>query len=67
MVNYQLFMSIAFDVAREKGAQFEGQRSEDAQALMRLVSDLWNEDKARIKGMQKAQARGLLEDEIEVV
>lgn len=70
MVSYQTMTKLAFEVAREKGAQFEGGGSSgppaNAQAIIRLVSELWQEDKQRLKSMTEAQARSRLGEEIEV-
>jgi len=57
MVSYQTLTAIAFEVAREKGAQFDGQRPENATSIVQIVADEWNSDKNRYKQMTEAQAR----------
>lgn len=66
MVSYQTLTELAFSVARAKGATFEGQRSEQAQAVIALVAELWNENKEQIKRMSRAQATRMLKEQIVV-
>lgn len=64
MVSYQAFVSIVFETAREKGAQFDG--IEDGQPVMTLVSELWNENKQKLQRMTQAEAKRYAQEEVEV-
>lgn len=58
MVSYQVFTSIAFDVAETKGAQFDG--IEDGGQFISELSDLWQENKEQYKQMTREQMRNTL-------
>lgn len=59
MVSYQRFTSIAFDVAEQKGAQFDG--IEDGGRFVSELSELWQAEKDRYKQMTEDQMRAELE------
>lgn len=56
-------VSIAFDVAESKGAQF--QNISDGGQFMSELAEVWSADKDRIKQMTESQARSYLMDVIE--
>lgn len=62
MVSYQTLTAIAFEVAREKGAQFSGQQPSAATSIIEIVADEWNSDKERYRQMTEAQARRAMEN-----
>lgn len=70
MVTYQVWTSLAFEVARIKGATFQKRRSdrppEDASNLISIAADIWQEDKERYLQMTRAEARSVLMEEIDV-
>jgi len=66
MVSYQTMTAVAFEVARNKGATFDGQRPEDAQAVIEIVADEWNAETQRYKQMTEAQVRSELQSLLEV-
>jgi len=66
MVSYQTLTAIAFEVAREKGASFSGQRPANATAVVELVAACWNENKQQYKQMTEAQARRQMQKQIEI-
>lgn len=61
MVTYQTMIDIGFDVAQSKG---EINGLSDGGDLMSGLAQLWNEDKEKISGMTKKQARSYLQDRI---
>jgi len=64
MVSYQKFTSIAFDVAKEKGAQFNGV-GDGGTFVSTVVSVLWNQHGDELKGMTIQQARQFAQHHIE--
>jgi hypothetical protein len=66
MVTYQRLTAIAFEVAREKGAQFSGQRPQNATSVVEIVADEWNAETEMYRGFTEQQARQRLRDVIEV-
>jgi len=62
MVSYQRFVALAFDVARTKGAEFEG--IDSGGDFLSDVARLWNSDKERWKQMTERQARNALDDRV---
>jgi len=66
MVSYQTLTAIAFEVAREKGAEFEGERPENARAVIEIVSTEWNDEKDEYRQMTESQAKTRLRGVIEV-
>ena len=63
MVSWQTLVSIAFDIAEQKGAQFDG--IEEGGAFLNDLSAVWQTDKAQIKQMTEQQARDYLQDLVE--
>lgn len=63
MVSWQVFVSIAFDMAEAKGAQFEG--IEQGGAFMSDLADVWQADKDRYKQMTRQQVRSELQELVE--
>lgn len=66
MPRYSTWTGIAFDVARSKGARIGGQPPNEASEIIKLAAEIWSEDKQRHRQMTEAQARELLEREIDV-
>lgn len=67
MVSYQRWTSIAYEVARQKGATLEGPGTQDEnQALVSLIAEVWNERKDEISTSTVAEARNVARQEIEV-
>lgn len=66
MVSYQRLTSIAFDVARRKGAKFTGSPPTNSARIVEIVAEEWQSDKERYKQMTEKQARRALEDTIQV-
>ena len=64
MVSYQKFTSIAFDVAKEKGAQFNGV-GDGGTFVGNVVSVLWNQHRDDLTGMTIQQARQFAQNHIE--
>ena len=64
MVSYQKFTSIAFDVAKAKGAQFNG-LGDGGTFVGNVVSVLWNQHRDELKGMTIQQARQFTQQHIE--
>jgi len=63
MVSWQTLVSIAFDIAEQKGAQFDG--IEEGGKFLNDLSAVWQTDKAQIKQMTEQQARNYLQDLVE--
>ena len=63
MVSWQRFVAIAFDVAKTKGASFDG--IEDGGDFMQSLSALWSMEKDRIKQLTEEQARNYLLKRVE--
>jgi len=63
MVTWQTLVSIAFDIAQEKGAEF--QNIEDGGGFLSDLSSVWEQDKDRLKQMTEQQARDYLQDLVE--
>jgi len=63
MVSYQTFTSIAFDVAKDKGASFDG--IEDGGSFVSQLSALWNRDKDQIKQWTEDRTRQYLREKVE--
>lgn len=66
MPRYSKWTSIAFDVARNKGATFEGSVPNGAEDVISVAAAVWSEDRERYRAMTESQARAVLEDEIQV-
>lgn len=63
MVSWQKFVQLAFGVARQKGARFDG--IEDGGDFLSQLSMLWDRNKDRLKQMTEAQANQYLQERIE--
>lgn len=63
MVSWQTLVSIAFDIAETKGAEFEN--IDDGGGFLTDLSVVWNADKQRLKQMTEEQARNYLMDKVE--
>lgn len=63
MVSWQTFVSIAFDTAEQKGAQFEN--IDEGGKFMSDLAMVWQQDKEQYKQMTEQQARDLLDDLVE--
>lgn len=63
MVSWQVFVSVAFDTAKGKGAKFEN--IDDGGDFLSQLSEPWEQDKEQLKQMTRAQVRNYLEDKIE--
>lgn len=69
MPAWQTWVGIAFDVARQKGAQFESTGRAPpmgAQAVMTVAAEVWREDRERYEQMTEEQAREVLSRELSV-
>jgi hypothetical protein len=62
MVSWQRFVALAFEVAKGKGAAFDG--IEQGGDFLSQLSRLWDGDKERIKQMTERQARNYLDDRV---
>jgi len=60
MVTYQTLTKLAYEVADQKGASFDG--IEDGASFTRQVAALWNRNKDEWKQMTKEQARSRLNE-----
>lgn len=63
MVSWQTLVSIAFDIADMKGAQFEN--IDDGGGFLEDLAEVWRQDKSRLKQMTEEQARNYLMDKVE--
>jgi len=63
MVSWQTTVSIAFEIANDKGAQFDG--IQDGAEFMTQLSEYWGQNEARLKQLTESQARSDLRDVIE--
>ena len=64
MVSYQKFTSIAFDVAKQQGAQFDGV-GDGGTFVSTVVSVLWRQHRDDLTGMTIQQARQFAQNHIE--
>jgi len=64
MVSYQTFTSIAFEVAKSKGAQFGGV-GDGGTFVSNVVSVLWGQHRDDLKGMTNQQARQFAQNHIQ--
>jgi len=62
MVSYQKLTQIGFDVVKSKGAQFDGQRPQNAQTVVQIIAEEWAENKNEYRQMTEQQARAELQD-----
>jgi hypothetical protein len=63
MVSWQTFVSIAFETAEQKGAEFEN--IADGGAFLSDLSMVWQADKEKYKQMTESQVRNVLDDLVE--
>jgi len=63
MVSWQTTVSIAFEIANDKGAQFDG--IEDGGEFMSQLSAYWSDNKDSLKQLTESQARAELAEVIE--
>lgn len=63
MVSWQTFVELAFDVADEKGAQFEG--ITQGGTFMSDLGDVWTQNKQQYKQMTEKQAKRRLRELVE--
>lgn len=63
MVSWQVFVSIAFDEAKRKGAEFEN--IDEGGDFMEDVAAVWQADKERYKQLTEQQARNEISDMVE--
>lgn len=63
MVDYQQFVSLAFEVSREKGAVIASLN--ESQDVLAVAAKLWSEN-PELKQMSAGQARNFLQQNIEV-
>lgn len=63
MVSWQTLVKIAFEIAKQKGAEFEG--IEQGGQFMSDLADIWSENKQKYKSYNKQQARNELQEMIE--
>jgi hypothetical protein len=66
MVRYSTWTSIAFDVAKSKGATFTGNPPTAAADIISVAAEVWRENPERYKQLTEAQAREVLDQEITV-
>lgn len=63
MVSYQTFTALAFEVASEKGASYDG--ITDGGEFIQDIATAWQSNKGQLKQMTEAQARNWLEDRVQ--
>lgn len=63
MVSWQTMVSIAFDIADSKGAEFEN--ISDGGQFMSDLAQVWSQNKDEVKQMTESQARNYLKEMIE--
>jgi len=62
MVSYQEYIAIAFSVAKEKGATFDG--IDEGGDFISQAAVVWQQDKERIKQLTEKQTINYLEDKV---
>jgi hypothetical protein len=62
MVTWQTMVAIAFEIAKGKGAQFDG--IDEGGDFLTQLSGVWEQDKDRLKQMTERQVRNYLQDRI---
>lgn len=62
MVSWQVFVRLSFDVAKRKGATFQG--IDDGGDFLEGLSQLWQSDKETLKQMTEKQVRNYLQDRV---
>lgn len=63
MVSWQTLVRIAFEIAEQKGAEFDG--IEEGGQFMSDLAAVWSQNKAEYKGYTERQARSELQQLIE--
>lgn len=66
MPRYSTWTSLAFEVAKAKGARFEGAVPNGAEDVISVAAAVWREDPDTYRAMTESQARDVLEREIQV-
>lgn len=59
MVAYQKFVSLVFEIARERGRKIDS--LEDSQKFLNTAAQLWTANKATLRQMTVAQAKDWLQ------
>lgn len=59
MVKYQDFVSLVFEIARERGRRIDS--LSDSQQYLETAAQLWTENKEVLKGFSAREARNWLE------
>lgn len=62
MVSYQRWTSIAFDVAKQQGADLGTEQTN----VISVAADVWNDRKSELSTATIAEARSIAENEITV-
>lgn len=62
MVSWQTLVRLAFDVAADKGATFDG--IDSGGDFLTDLSKVWQADKDRLKQMTEKQVRNYLQDRV---
>lgn len=62
MVSWQVFVRLAFDVAKGKGATFDG--IDEGGDFLTQLSRLWDNDKERLKQMTERQVQNYLDNRV---
>jgi len=63
MVSYQVFTSLAFEVANRKGVTYDG--IADGGDFIQQIAAYWQENKAELKQMTELQAERRLQEIVE--
>jgi len=58
MVSYQTMIAIAFDVAKQQGATFDG--IDDGAEFISALSPVWQQNKQQLKQATEQQTRNIL-------
>lgn len=67
MVTYQKWTSIAYDVAKAKGANLEGTGTQSTnQSLVSLIAEVWNDRKDELSTATVSEAQAIAQQEISV-
>ena len=67
MVSYQKWTSIAYEVARQKGAQIDGEGTQQTnQQLVSVIADVWNDRKEDLSTATVSEARTIARQELSV-
>ena len=67
MVSYQRWTSICYEVAREKGAELDGEGTQRTnQNLVSVIADVWNAEKGTISTATVSEAKNIARRELTV-